>query len=95
VTVAVFGFAALPATELACEEYDALWDALNGRPRGGPLPGKLTPFSGHGDSETGTRSTAWGFRGQDTPALAEWVPAGRQGRRHWLFAAPRDVEGAT
>lgn len=88
---AVFGFDGQPTTELTCAEYDALWAAFNIAPRHGPLSGRLVTFSTYTDPDVAC-GTAWGFPGQDRPALAEWVPAGG-GCRHWLFAQPRDDDG--
>lgn len=83
-TAALFGFGGEPVTALGCKEYDALWDQLNGNPR--YAEGRLRPFSTYtGDDET---LTAWGFDGQDVPALGERVRTGR-GCEHWLFAEER------
>lgn len=89
---AVFGFDDLPTTELTCAEYEALWAAFNGHPRGTRGAGRLTPVSTH--TTPGVEQlTAWGIRDEEGPALAEWVRTGR-GCQHWLFAEPRD-EGET
>jgi hypothetical protein len=86
VTGLLFGFDGLPATALTCVEYDLLWTQFNGLPRRGPEAGRLRPFSSYGDEKETT--TAWGFDGQDQPALGERVRTG-VGCEHWLFAAER------
>lgn len=84
-TAWLFGYDGLPETPLTCEEYDRLWEQLNGRPRRGPEDGRLAVFSSYTD-DTEMR-TAWGFPGQDAPALAETQDG--SGCGHWLFAEER------